>query len=61
MRNVWLDDEKYRRYDGRTVKVLFKNGKYFNEKICRYCVFYKDKSIDLMDISDIDGFQTILT
>ena len=49
MRNVWLDDEKDRRYDdelvGRTVKVLYENGwfsgkvKYFNEKICRYCVF----------------------
>ena len=40
MRNVWLDDEKDRRYVlvGRTVKVLYENGwfsgkvKYFNEK-----------------------------
>ena len=71
MRNVWLDDEKDRRYDDelveRTVKVLYENGwfsgkvKYFNEKICRYCVFYRDEPIDLMDISDIDGFQIILT
>ena len=40
MRNVWLDEEKDRRYElvGRTVKVLYENGwfsgkvKYFNEK-----------------------------
>ena len=71
MRNVWLDDEKDRRYDDelveRTVKVLYENGwfsgkvKYFKEKICRYCVFYRDEPIHLMDISDIDGFQIILT
>ena len=71
MRNVWLDDEKDWRYNdelvGRTVKVLYENWwfsgkvKYFNEKICRCCIFYKDESIDLMDISDIDGFQILLT
>ena len=34
--------------------------KYFNTKICRYCVFYKDESIDVMGISDIDGVHIIL-
>ena len=71
MRNVWLGEEKDRQYDdelvGRTGKVLYENGwfsgkvKYFNENICRYCVFYKGESIDLIGISDIDGFQIILT
>ena len=49
------------------MKVLYENGwfsgkvKYFNEKICRDSVFYKDESINLLDISDIDGFQITLT
>ena len=49
------------------MKVLYENGwfsgkiKYFNEKIRRYSVFYKDESVDLMDISDIDGVQIVLT
>ena len=38
MRNVWLDDEKRRRYDdelvGRTVKVLYENGWFSGEVKC---------------------------
>ena len=65
-----IDDEKDRRYEdelvGRTVKVLYEDGwflgeiKYFNDKISLYCVHYKDKSIDLINISDIDGAQIVL-
>ena len=29
-------------------------------EICRYFVLYKDKSSDLIDISDIDGVEMIL-
>ena len=46
---------------GFTKKIKFSGKiKSFNEKICRYCVFYKDESIDLMGISDIDGVHIIL-
>ena len=34
--------------------------KYFNEKICRYFVLYKNKSSDLIDISDIDEVEMVL-
>ena len=46
--------------------VLYENGwflgeiKYFNDKISLYCVHYKDKSTDLINISDIDGAQIVL-
>ena len=65
-----VDNEKDRRYDdelvGRNLKALYENGwfdgkiKYFNENICRYFVLYKEKSSDLIDISDIDGVEMIL-
>ena len=65
-----VDNEKDRRYDdelvGKNLKPLYENGwfdgkiKYFNEKICRYFVLYKDKSSDLIDISDFDGIEMIL-
>ena len=64
-----IDDEKDRRYEdelvGRTVKVLYENGwflgeiKYFIDKISLYCVHYKGKSTDLINISDIDGAQIV--
>lgn len=65
-----IDDAKDRCYNdelvGRSVKALYENGwftgkiKYFNQKICRYLVLYKDKSTDLIDISCIDGVEMIL-
>ena len=65
-----IDDEKDRTFDdelvGRSVKSLYGNGwftgknKYFNQEICRYFIEYKDKTTDLIDISDIDGVEMIL-